>query len=111
MPRTTASPAQCRPSASPASARALNRFAPLFKALADATRLEIVGMLAARAGELCVCEIESHFDLGQPTVSHHLRVLREAGVVSAERRGSWVYYSLRGAVRDQLANFQASLSR
>jgi len=52
-----------------------------------------------------VCEIESHFALGQPTVSHHLRILREAGVVSAERRGTWVYYALVPDVRRRLSAF------
>lgn len=66
----------------------------MFKALADDTRLEMVGLLAAHGRELCVCDIETHFDVSQPTVSHHLRVLREAGIVSSERRGSWVYYVL-----------------
>lgn len=54
-----------------------------------------MGLLAAGNGEeLCVCDIESHFELSQPTVSHHLKVLREAGLVGCERRGTWVYYWL-----------------
>jgi ArsR family transcriptional regulator, arsenate/arsenite/antimonite-responsive transcriptional repressor len=73
----------------------LKRLAPLLKALADDTRLEIVSLLALADEELCVCDIEERFDLSQPTISHHLRVLKDAGVVTSERRGSWVYYALR----------------
>ena len=89
--------------------RATAGFAPLFKALGDATRLEMVGLLAAEGKELCVCDIESHFELGQPTVSHHLRILREAGVVTSERRGTWVYYSLERGTLERLAAFKAVL--
>jgi ArsR family transcriptional regulator len=70
------------------------REAPVFAALADEVRLQIVRLLA-RSPALCVCEIEQAFDLGQPTISHHLRVLRRAGLVACERRGIWAYYSLR----------------
>lgn len=91
--------------------RATQPFAPLFRALGDDTRLEIVGLLAGRARELCVCEIENHFDLGQPTVSHHLRILREAGIVTSERRGTWVYYALDAAALEQLRDFQRLLER
>lgn len=62
-------------------------------ALADPTRLRIVHLLA-RHESLCVCEIESAFDLGQPTISHHLRILRDAGLVTVARRGTWAYYAL-----------------
>ncbi|MBI3910235.1 MAG: winged helix-turn-helix transcriptional regulator [Armatimonadetes bacterium] len=68
--------------------------AHLFRALADETRLQILGLLAAAREALCVCDIEANFALSQPTISHHLKVLREAGLVRAERRGLWVYYSL-----------------
>lgn len=64
------------------------------KALADPTRLAMLGLLARHGGEVCVCNIVEHFNLGQPTISHHLAVLREAGLVSAEKRGVWVHYSL-----------------
>lgn len=65
----------------------------VLEALADPTRLRIVQLLA-RHDSLCVCEIESAFDLGQPTISHHLRILRDAGIVTVERRGTWAYYAL-----------------
>jgi ArsR family transcriptional regulator len=72
------------------------RFATVLKALADPQRLRMVSLLAAQpAGEpLCVCDIEASFDLSQPTVSHHLRVLREAGLVTVTKRGLWHHYAL-----------------
>ena len=66
----------------------------LLKALADETRLGIVRMLAAHDEPLCVCHIVDAFDLSQPTISHHLKLLREAGLISSEKRGLWAYYSL-----------------
>ena len=99
----------CCPGPGRLRARETARYAQLFKALGDATRLEMVGLLAARKKELCVCELESHFDLSQPTVSHHLRILREAGIVSSEKRGTWVYYSLEPGVRQRLSEFDVLL--
>jgi len=64
-----------------------------FKALGDPTRVAIVNRLAG-AGEVCVCDLTDAFDLSQPTISHHLRILREAGLVAGERRGKWAYYRL-----------------
>jgi ArsR family transcriptional regulator, arsenate/arsenite/antimonite-responsive transcriptional repressor len=68
------------------------RMAAVAKALADPVRLQLVDVLRRHAGEVCVCELVPLFDLSQPTVSHHLKVLREAGVVGSERRGLWAYY-------------------
>jgi len=93
----------------PLRPRATRAFAGLFKVLGDETRLEIVALLAAQGKELCVCEIEAHFDLGQPTVSHHLRLLREAGILRAERRGTWVYYQLERALQERVRAFCALL--
>src|SRR4051794_28062721 len=62
-----------------------------FKALADPTRVAIVNRLSS-ADEVCVCDLNAAFDLSQPTISHHLRILREAGLVEASRRGTWAYY-------------------
>jgi ArsR family transcriptional regulator len=68
---------------------------PVFKALADETRVRIVWLLADAHGEVCVCDIEAYVkDLSQSTISHHLKILRDAGVVTSERRGTWVYYAL-----------------
>jgi ArsR family transcriptional regulator len=66
----------------------------LCKALGDATRLSMLQLLAMAQRPLCVCELESQFELSQPTISHHLRILREAGVVNTSRRGTWVFYEL-----------------
>jgi ArsR family transcriptional regulator len=68
------------------------RLAAVAKALGDPVRLQIVDVLRKHAGEVCVCELTPLFDLGQSTVSHHLKVLREAGVLDSERRGLWAYY-------------------
>ena len=75
-------------------------YADLLKALADETRLSIIGLLACAKGGLCVCEVEAHVGhLSQPTISHHLKLLRDAGLVTSERRGTWVYYAIdKGAV-------------
>jgi ArsR family transcriptional regulator len=64
-----------------------------FKALADPTRVAIVNRLAA-ADEVCVCDLTAVFELSQPTISHHLRVLRDAGLVESSRRGTWAFYRL-----------------
>lgn len=69
--------------------------AATFKALADETRLRVLALLAEARSELCACDIEACFSLSQPTISHHMKVLREAGLVTAEKRGLWVYYALR----------------
>lgn len=68
------------------------RMASIAKALGDPIRLQLVDVLRKHAGSVCVCELVPLFDVGQPTVSHHLKVLREAGVVGSERRGLWAYY-------------------
>ncbi len=68
------------------------RLARVAKALGDPIRLQLVDVLRKHAGKVCVCELVPLFDLSQPTVSHHLKVLREAGIVGSERRGLWAYY-------------------
>ena len=68
------------------------RMAEVAKALGDPIRLQLVDVLRRHAGEVCVCELVPLFELSQPTVSHHLKVLREAGLVDSERRGLWAYY-------------------
>lgn len=73
-----------------AQARAVS----VFKALADATRLQIFGFIAARPEPICVCDIVPRFELRQPTISHHLKVLRDAGLVTMTRRGTWSYYAV-----------------
>jgi ArsR family transcriptional regulator, arsenate/arsenite/antimonite-responsive transcriptional repressor len=68
------------------------RMAAIAKALADPIRLQLVDVLRKHAGKVCVCELVPLFEQTQPTISHHLKVLREAGVVDSERRGLWAYY-------------------
>lgn len=83
----------CGPATEPLSDPEREELAARFKALADPTRVAIVNRLAA-AEEVCVCDLTAVFDLSQPTVSHHLKVLREAGLVESSRRGTWAYYRL-----------------
>jgi ArsR family transcriptional regulator len=66
--------------------------APAFKALGDPVRLQLVDVLRKHAGKVCVCDLVPLFDLSQPTISHHLKVLRQAGIVGSERVGLWAYY-------------------
>jgi ArsR family transcriptional regulator len=77
--------------------------AAMFKALGDPVRLRLLSMIASQPGEVCVCELTPAFELSQPTISHHLKVLRQAGLVDSERRGTWVYYRLRPETTDRLA--------
>ena len=76
--------------------------AALFKALADPHRLTILAVLAASDGEVCVCDFTSGLPLNQPAVSHHLKVLRDAGLVTCERRRTWVYYRLASDARTRI---------
>ncbi|MCD0449389.1 metalloregulator ArsR/SmtB family transcription factor [Actinocorallia sp. API 0066] len=67
--------------------------ARVFKALSDPVRLRLLNLIASSAGgEACVCDLTTPFDLSGPTISHHLKVLRQAGLITGERRGTWVYY-------------------
>jgi ArsR family transcriptional regulator len=83
------------------------RVSQIAKALGDPIRLRLVDVLRKHAGRVCVCELTPLFDVGQPTVSHHLKVLREAGIVDSERRGLWAYYYVRP---DALKELEAWLS-
>jgi ArsR family transcriptional regulator, arsenate/arsenite/antimonite-responsive transcriptional repressor len=77
---------------------------PAFKALGDPVRLQLMSMIAsAPEGEACVCDLTPAFELSGPTISHHLKTLREAGLVDAQRRGTWVYYRSRPGRLRQLA--------
>ncbi|MCW3843909.1 metalloregulator ArsR/SmtB family transcription factor [Micromonospora yasonensis] len=75
--------------------------APMFKALGDPIRLRLMSMIAS-APEICVCDLTPAFDLSGPTISHHLKVLREAGLVDSERRGTWVWYRVQPEAFRQL---------
>jgi ArsR family transcriptional regulator len=83
------------------------RMAGIAKALADPVRLQLVDVLRKHAGKVCVCELVPLFDLSQPTVSHHLKVLRDAGIVDSERQGLWAYYYV---TPDSLKELSAWLS-
>ena len=80
----------------------------LLAALADTSRLEILRELAGSA-EVCACDFTSCCDVSQPTVSHHLRVLRDAGAVTSERRGNWVFYRIAPNLTERLAGIAGSL--
>jgi ArsR family transcriptional regulator, arsenate/arsenite/antimonite-responsive transcriptional repressor len=92
----------CAPGAPPLAEDARVALADRFKALSDATRVAIVNRLAG-AAEVCVCVFVDELGLSQPTISHHLRVLREAGLVESRRRGTWVYYRLIPSAVAELA--------
>jgi ArsR family transcriptional regulator len=86
----------------PLSQQRAERIAPLLKALADPVRLRLLSLVAAHAdGEACVCDLNDAFDLSQPTISHHLKVLHEVGLLDRSKRGVWVYYAVR---REALAD-------
>ncbi len=88
----------------PVSAAAAAGLAQVFKALGDPVRIRLVSLIGAhQGGEVCVCDLTTAFDLTQPTISHHLKVLRSAGIIDSERRGTWVYYRLVPAALDRVA--------
>ncbi len=77
--------------------------AQLAKAIADPIRIQLLDVLRKHAGKVCVCELVPLFDVSQPTVSHHLKVLRDAGLVQSEKRGLWAYYYVLPGAIDELA--------
>ncbi|MET9131920.1 ArsR/SmtB family transcription factor [Streptomyces antibioticus] len=101
--------AACCPglSAAPLDENQAADLAKVFKALGDPVRLRLMSMIASRGqgGEVCVCELTPAFELSQPTISHHLKLLRQAGLIDCERRGTWVYYWVPPGVLDRLAAF------
>ena len=79
--------------------------AAMFKALGDSVRLRLLSLIASHpGGEACVCEISASFDVSQPTISHHLKLLRLAGLLDCERRGTWVYYWVIPSALQQLSS-------
>ncbi|MFI6564455.1 ArsR/SmtB family transcription factor [Streptomyces sp. NPDC050534] len=101
--------ATCCPglSASPLDEDRAAGLAKVFKVLGDPVRLRLLSMIASRGegGEVCVCELTPAFDVSQPTISHHLKLLRQAGLIDCERRGTWVYYWVLPGALDGLAGF------
>jgi ArsR family transcriptional regulator len=97
-PASPANPAACCPplSREPLSRGQAELIAPLLKALADPVRLRLMSLVASHpGGEACVCDLADAFDLSQPTISHHLKVLHESGLLDRDKRGVWVYYRAR----------------
>ena len=92
----------------PLSQSQAEQIAPLLKALADPVRLRLMSLVASHeGGEACVCDLTAGFDLAQPTISHHLKVLHQAGLLERSKRGTWVYYKARP---DALADLAALIS-
>jgi ArsR family transcriptional regulator len=81
------------------------RIAQIAKALGDPVRVQLIDVLRKHAGKVCVCELVPLFDLSQPTISHHLKVLRDAGLVESERQGLWAYYYVLPGALDGLAGW------
>ncbi len=84
------------------------RLVAVFKALGDSTRLDVFRLIASQEAPVCVCDITERFDVSQPTISHHLKVLRDAGLVSVSRRGIWSFYA---SDPDGMALLDAALGR
>jgi ArsR family transcriptional regulator, arsenate/arsenite/antimonite-responsive transcriptional repressor len=96
----------CEPVVYPDIAREhAERMSRVAKALGDPIRMQLVDVLRKHAGKVCVCELVPLFDLSQPTVSHHLKVLREAGIVGSERRGLWAYYYVEPEALEELGGW------
>jgi ArsR family transcriptional regulator len=94
----------CEPVVYPDIERAqAERLAAVAKALGDPIRMQLVDVLRKHAGKVCVCELVPLFDLSQPTVSHHLKVLREARIVGSERNGLWAYYYVNPGALEELS--------
>lgn len=88
----------------PLSADAAARISPLLKALADPVRLRLLSLVASHEdGEACVCDLQEAFELSQPTISHHLKVLHEVGLLGRSKRGVWVYYRIEPTALADLA--------
>lgn len=96
----------------PISAEAAEQIAPMAKALADPVRLRLLSLVASHAdGEACVCDLNDAFDLSQPTISHHLKLLHAAGLLTREKRGVWVYYRVNADALAGFANLFGAVSR
>jgi ArsR family transcriptional regulator, arsenate/arsenite/antimonite-responsive transcriptional repressor len=99
----------CVQLAPPLSDRVADDLAEIYKALADPTRVQMLHMLKAAPEPVCVCDFTAAFDLGQPTVSHHLSKLKAAGLVRSFKRGVWAFYSLRDDMPDAAKHVMRSI--
>jgi ArsR family transcriptional regulator len=110
-------PAQTVACCSPLTQEPLSResaegAAPLLKALADPVRLRLLSLVGSHAdGEACVCDLNDAFDLSQPTISHHLKVLHEVGLLDRTKRGVWVYYRVRAEALAGVASLLGGVAR
>ena len=107
-PKQKRSPGEpcCEPVVYPDVERArAEQLAAIAKALADPVRLQLVDVLRKHAGRVCVCELVPLFEISQPTLSHHLKKLREAGIVDSERRGLWAYYYVNPEALEELSTW------
>jgi ArsR family transcriptional regulator len=108
-PQATCCPPLVRDASEPEAARDLAR---VFKALGDPTRVQLLSIVAAHdGGEACVCDLTDPVGLSQPTVSHHLKILVDAGLLTREQRGRWAYYSLVPGALDRLARGLSDVGR
>ena len=80
-----------------------------FKALGHPVRVQILDILSRHGGQVCVCDVESQFELSQPTISHHLKVLRKAGLLTTEQRGQWIFYRVQPQIVESLSQFLTGL--
>jgi ArsR family transcriptional regulator, arsenate/arsenite/antimonite-responsive transcriptional repressor len=88
----------------PLNAAEAEELAPLFKAIADPVRLRLLSLIACHeGGEACVCDLTAAFELTAPTISHHLKVLKQAGLIDSQRRGTWIYYWINPAALQRLS--------
>jgi ArsR family transcriptional regulator, arsenate/arsenite/antimonite-responsive transcriptional repressor len=96
----------------PIAADQAERIAPLLKAIADPVRLRLLSLVASHVdGEACVCDLNDAFDLSQPTISHHLKVLHEVGLLDRSKRGVWVYYAIRADALAEVAKLLGGVAR
>jgi ArsR family transcriptional regulator len=96
----------------PLSAGQAEQIAPLLKALADPVRLRLLSLVASHAdGEACQCDLNDAFDLSQPTISHHLKVLHDAGLLEREKRGVWAYYRVQDSALADLGTLLGGVAR
>ena len=106
MSRRSRPSACCQPRATrPLPGAKSRRIAAMLKALGDPTRLEIMRMVAAQSGPVCACDIVDSFELSQPTISHHLKILRDAGLLTSRRSGLWSFYEPDREGLEQIAEF------
>ena len=109
-PETTISAACCGSTPSLAlSDHAADELSSMFKAIAHPVRVQMVELISRLGGQICVCDIEGQFELSQPTISHHLKILRKAGIIDCERRGQWLFYFARQEGLQSINSFISGL--